>query len=265
MNSCSSCGGPGFRSPPGSQSSAACSCIAGFGGPDCNLCPAATYSTSSSTTAPCVVCPDNTISPAGATSATQCVCKPGFGGLDCNQCLQGSWSAGGTLAACIPCGPNQNTSIVGATSPAYCTCVSGTGGVGCQVCPSGSYSAGGSNANCLACGDFQTTVAPSGKGPEACGKLPCLLSASVPPLHEHALLILQSGRVSFLMMEHMSCHHLHLAYLSLLTGELHINAPHGHGPTLQDLMCSHLPIGLYVLLLCAVKFAELDTATLTPH
>jgi hypothetical protein len=100
--------GPGKTSPPRSSSADACVCEPGYGGEDCSVCPAGTYSSGGSTKE-CVPCGPNQTGPVAASSNATCYCQPGRGGDSCLSCPANTYSAGGSKAACASCPANSGS------------------------------------------------------------------------------------------------------------------------------------------------------------
>lgn len=134
-----------MTSPLGAASAFDCRCIAGYGGPTCQICKSGSFSEGGNRTE-CESCAAGQISIEGAPNRDYCSCPPGQG-VDCIDCPRGMWGAKGVCALC----PNGTTSNVGATGPDQCFCPLGTYGADCAVCLAGSYCVGGKEAPIQAC------------------------------------------------------------------------------------------------------------------
>lgn len=104
-----------MTSPPGAAFESQCVCLAGYGGPECNLCAAGSFSEGGNRTS-CQLCGPGQSSMAGATSRSACGCMPGLGGDNCQTCPRGSWSSNGVCNGC----PASFTSDLGATAADQC-------------------------------------------------------------------------------------------------------------------------------------------------
>ena len=162
---CSACP-DNTRSPAESTTRGACTCVAGWTGPDggtctacaagkykatgaasCTACPPGTYSVlvGATNVSACLECPIYTDSFLGSTNSTACTCNAGSTGPDggpCAVCPANSDSPGGNIAcACT----------AGATGP---------DGGHCSLCATGTYKATQGDASCSNCttGTYSTTV-----------------------------------------------------------------------------------------------------------
>ena len=128
---------------------AACTCNAGFTGPDggvCSSCVAGKYKTNSGSVActdcgvgtysttvgasaasTCVSCPVNSNSVSSSSAITGCTCNAGYTGPDggvCSACVAGKYKTSGGSAVCMNCGAGTYSVAVGATASATCvSCV----------------------------------------------------------------------------------------------------------------------------------------------
>jgi len=156
LSACSAC--PiHSNSIPGSSVYTACTCNAGYTGPNGG---------------PCNTCPINSNSPGGNTT---CTCNIGASGLDgenCSLCYTGTYKTTSGDALCTNCTAGTYSAIIGAASSVVCqncpansdappasikcTCNAGFWGVattGCTPCAAGTYGVGRdmtTNA-CLSC------------------------------------------------------------------------------------------------------------------
>ena len=135
------------NSPLGSSVATACTCNAGFSGPNgfaciqcvagkyknatgdaaCIHCLAGQYSTTCGATSNmCQGCPTNSNAPEASDEQTDCVCKAGSTGLDgnpCTECVAGKYKIALGDAACSNCLVGKYSTAVGAKSNV------------CQGCP----------------------------------------------------------------------------------------------------------------------------------
>jgi len=133
------------NSPAMSSSSLACTCNAGYSGPDggpCSPCVAGTYkdtsgsagctscaagrysaSTGASAVTSCLTCPANSNSPGLSTVVTACVCNAGYTGPNggtCAACVAGTYKIASGSVACTSCGTGTYSSTAGATAATTC-------------------------------------------------------------------------------------------------------------------------------------------------
>eukprot|EP00736_Rhodelphis_marinus_P002965 Rmarinus@m.29473 len=148
---CSACAVDAI-SPPGSTTSSACLCDAGFAGDgstSCEVCPSGTWAGTGSME--CTSCAEHALSETGSTDATACSCNVGYygnGGVACEECPAGSTTSaagGNVLDSCLCSKGFTGSAHVGCTECAAGTYKNTLGNSSCTACPEGSTSALGSD------------------------------------------------------------------------------------------------------------------------
>jgi len=134
----------GSDSGVGSVVAEACTCNAGYIGPDgqlCTACVAGKYKAESGSVA-CTLCNAHSYSPQGVA---KCTCNAGYTGPDgqlCTACVAGKYKAESGSVACTVCNAHSY-SPQGSDSVAECTCNAGYSalpGQNCAACRVGKYS-----------------------------------------------------------------------------------------------------------------------------
>ena len=197
------------RTPTGAASPRAparhAGCLPGYGGPDCALCQAGSFSSgflTGTNRLPCLAnCPAGTTTPGpGSVSRDNCtVCLPGHGGVCVCVCVcaRARARARACVRACasVPaqtlcasarmCVCVSNAAVVAcllANQPSTphpplharpCAgCRPGYGGPDCSICPVGQFSPGFTNtsdrADCQPCSPGFSTLAAGSMGPQQC-------------------------------------------------------------------------------------------------
>ena len=151
------------NSAASSSSSAACTCNAGYTGPDggscsaclagsfktqtgsaaCELCPNNTFSADTGRSSACAACQANAVSASGSVSQSYCYCKSGYahtaGMSTCRICDPGTYNSQLGRTACSNCSVGMYSVNYGAI-----------GSETCLMCPVGQWSPEGS-PNCNLC------------------------------------------------------------------------------------------------------------------
>ena len=158
------------QSPAGSNEAVACTCNAGYTGPDggtCTQCTAGTYKPTkgpysciscqpgkystalgAADVSTCVDCKANSDSAEGASSASDCTCNKGYtlSGADCVECAVGTYKSAQGDQSCTSCPTHASTTGTGSVDIEQCICGDGyygeLGGV-CSSCPANWFCAGG--------------------------------------------------------------------------------------------------------------------------
>ena len=163
-----------------SSASTACTCNAGFPGPNggpciacvagkykttsgsvvCKDCVVGTYSTSTGATisTTCITCPISSSSSLASSALAACTCNSGSTGPDggvCSACIEGNYKIDTGSAVCTNCLAGTYSGVTGASSAIVCTnCLAGAyslaGESACTVCPINTFS-GASASSCQSC------------------------------------------------------------------------------------------------------------------
>ena len=149
---------PNSASLAGSIESTACSCNAGYTGPNgdtCTACVAGKYKSVTGNVL-CSDCQLNSISAAGNTALINCLCNAGYTGANgdtCTACLAGKYKSVTGNALCSDCLANS-VSTSGGTALTSCQCnpgYTGLNGGTCSVCAAGKYKSVTGDASCSDC------------------------------------------------------------------------------------------------------------------
>ena len=183
------------NAPSMSSAAAACTCNAGYTGPNggpcspcalgtykiasgsaaCTSCVAGTYSVAEGATAEetCALCPLNSVSPSMSSAVDACTCNAGYTGPDggpCSPCDAGTFKNTSGSAACRSCGIGRYSDVSGASACALCPAGSSSAGGAADitncVCIAGFYGANG--GPCTAC-EPTFTSSPGSLDASACG------------------------------------------------------------------------------------------------
>ena len=154
------------NSPVASSASAACTCNAGFTGPDgvsCMACVTGTYKDTTGSVA-CTTCPGASNSPGTSLALTACICNLGFTGPNggtCTACVAGKYKILTGTSACIDCAAAKYSTVSAATAAATClTCsTSSTSPAASSACTCNPGFTGPNSGTCTACdpGKFKST------------------------------------------------------------------------------------------------------------
>ncbi|XP_072523133.1 multiple epidermal growth factor-like domains protein 9 isoform X2 [Salminus brasiliensis] len=127
-----------------------CACVAGYSGPQCDVCEDGYFTNG---TSGCQPCECDTYGALGTTcdSSGVCACKMGVHGDKCDDCRPGFFHFSST--GCQPCQCNNHTSVCDTQSGICLNCQGNTKGPSCEECRYNFYRPPGSAPTeaCLPC------------------------------------------------------------------------------------------------------------------